>query len=410
MGKTIAIYTITSSLHREVAEDLLQEQFIRDIAASLGDDELLLRGSDYSDFGTYDRSLVYVRTGGTEGIFKGLHLPGYIRLLTSGKSNSLAASMEILAYLRLHGQEGEIIHGNTDYMVSRILAPDPAASEHRSGIGEPAAEGLRSGSQKIWVKGSLERTLQPLAAMDFGGARLGVIGKPSDWLIASDVDYAKAQAKLGLALVDIPIDELIDEVNTINPKDIRGLEGSEAIYEALKHIVERYGLSGLTIRCFDLLDTLHNTGCLALARLNADGIPSSCEGDIPALITMMLARKLTGVAGFQCNLSKVDGRELLFAHCTVPLNMVGSYRYDTHFESGMGTAIKGELPLGAVTVLKVSPELDSYVAIHGELVHNRSEPGLCRTQVIVRVPEEAIGYFLTASLANHHVIVPGHIL
>ena len=246
--------------------------------------------------------------------------------------------------------------------------------------------------------------------MDFGGARLGVIGKPSDWLIASDVDYAKAQAKLGLALEDIPIDELIDEVNTINPKDIRGLEGSEAIYEALKHIVERYGLSGLTIRCFDLLDTLHNTGCLALARLNADGIPSSCEGDIPALITMMLARKLTGVAGFQCNLSKVDGRELLFAHCTVPLNMVESYRYDTHFESGMGTAIKGELPLGAVTVLKVSPELDSYVAIHGELVRNQSEPGLCRTQVIVRVPEEAIGYFLTASLANHHVIVPGHIL
>lgn len=406
MGKTIAIYTITSSLHREVAEDLLQEQFIRDIAASLGDNNLVLRGSDYSDFGTFDRSLVYVRTGGTEGIFKGLHLPGYIRLLTSGKSNSLAASMEILAYLRLHGQEGEIIHGNTDYMVSRILAPDPAASEHRYGAGE----GFAQGSLSPKSIGSRSEALHLLPNTDFGGARLGVIGKPSDWLIASDVDYAKAQAKLGLALEDIPIDELIDEVNTINPKDIRGLEGSEAIYEALKHIVERYGLSGLTIRCFDLLDTLHNTGCLALARLNADGIPSSCEGDIPALITMMLARKLTGVAGFQCNLSKVDGRELLFAHCTVPLNMVESYRYDTHFESGMGTAIKGELPLGAVTVLKVSPELDSYVAIHGELVRNQSEPGLCRTQVIVRVPEEAIGYFLTASLANHHVIVPGHIL
>lgn len=389
---TIALYTITSSLHTELAEEVLQEPFLQEIIKALPGHELVLRGSDYSDFGKYDRNLVYVRTGGTEGIFKSLGLPGYVRLLTSGKSNSLAASMEILAYLNKTGRRGEILHGSTSYVVSRILADDPQSEEPHSVA--PGHAGV----------------IRPLMPLCFQGARLGVIGRPSDWLIASDVDYSKAFDILGLEIVDIPIDELINEVNSRNVKDIRSFEGSEIIFEVLKGMVAKYHLSGLTLRCFDLLDTLHNTGCLALARLNAEGIPASCEGDIPALITMMLANKLTGVSGFQCNLSRVNAGELLFAHCTVPLNMVKSFSYAIHFESGLGTAIKGELPTGPVTILKVSPDLGSFVAIAGELVRNQYEPGLCRTQVIVQVPEEESTYFLTTPLANHHVIIPGHIL
>lgn len=384
---TIALYTITSGLHSEVIDDFSREPFILDIQSALGQ-EIIFRGADFSDYGTHDRDLIYVRTGGTEGIFKTLNVPGYVRLLTSGKSNSLAASMEILSYLRQNGRSGEIIHGSTDYIVSRIIAEC---------VGTPA-------------QASSEGRHSPFLALppvDFDGARLGVIGHPSDWLISSDVDYSKARALLGLELVDIPISELIDEVSGFKG-DMRSFEGSEAIFDALLRIVERWHLSGLTLRCFDLLDTLHNTGCLALAKLNAMGIPSSCEGDIPALITMMLARKLTGVSGFQCNLSRVDGDELLFAHCTVPLDMVTSFRYDTHFESGIGTAIKGELPLGPVTIMKVSPDLEHMVAIHGSIIRNQSETGLCRTQVIVKIPEGG-KYFLTCPLANHHIIVPGNI-
>lgn len=384
---TIALYTITSGLHSEVIDDFSREPFILDIQSALGQ-EIIFRGADFSDYGTHDRDLIYVRTGGTEGIFKTLDVPGYVRLLTSGKSNSLAASMEILSYLRQNGRSGEIIHGSTDYIVSRIIAecvctPAQASSEGR------------------------HSPFLALPPVDFEGARLGVIGHPSDWLISSDVDYSKAKTLLGLELVDIPISELIDEVSGFKG-DMRSFEGSEAIFDALLRIVERWHLSGLTLRCFDLLDTLHNTGCLALAKLNAMGIPSSCEGDIPALITMMLARKLTGVSGFQCNLSRVDGDELLFAHCTVPLDMVTSFRYDTHFESGIGTAIKGELPLGPVTIMKVSPDLEHMVAIHGSIIRNQSETGLCRTQVIVKIPEGG-KYFLTCPLANHHIIVPGNI-
>ena len=38
-------------------------------------------------------------------------------------------------------------------------------------------------------------------------AKLGVIGKPSDWLIASDVDYKKVNELFDIELVDIDIKE-----------------------------------------------------------------------------------------------------------------------------------------------------------------------------------------------------------
>lgn len=57
-----AIYTLTSELHDEMAV----ESVTRDFLGSLGI-EYLFRGSDYADYGSHPLSLIYVRTGGTEG-------------------------------------------------------------------------------------------------------------------------------------------------------------------------------------------------------------------------------------------------------------------------------------------------------------------------------------------------------
>lgn len=368
------LFTLSSSLHEGLPE-ATAEQFITDIETALGE-KFEFCGDDYSEYEP-EKSVIYVRTGGTEGEFRKLGLTGGIRILTSGHDNSLAAAMEILSYINKHGGKGEIIHGTPEYIAGRLKS------------------GLKNGSARKFI--------HPAPSVDFGGARLGVVGKPSDWLISSDVDYAKAKERFNLELVDIDIRELIEAVRS-HDCNLRGFEGSEAIYDELKVIVKKYNLKGLTLRCFDLLDTVHNTGCLALARLNAEGIPSSCEGDIPALITMMMAHRETGCPGFQCNLSRIEGDNLLFAHCTVPLTMVSSYKYDTHFESGIGTAIKGEIPEGKVKVMKVSPDLESIVEIPAEIIRNTSENNLCRTQVVLKAPDAA-DYFLNSPFANHHVIV-----
>lgn len=372
----IAIYTITSGLHDEAAVKAVSDEFLQSIFPDGGYE---LKGADFSSFGLEaDLNIIYIRTGGAECIFKEL-LPGmleagvgFFTLLASGKSNSLAASLEILSYLRQNGLKGEVLHGSPEYISRRIAL--------------------------------LEKVATARAALF--GSTIGIIGKPSDWLISSTWDADALLDKLGLSLVDIPMEDLVSAIG--RPMD--GLRGAEQIYNAIKQIVDERALKALTIRCFDLLTTIRNTGCYALAQLNTEGIPSSCEGDVPALLSMMIARALTGRTGFQANPASIDVEtgEILFAHCTIPFDLVDEFCYDTHFESGIGVGIHGHFPEGPVTVFKVSGSLHRAFIAEGELFRNQYEANLCRTQVWLRLDPADARYFLTDPIGNHHIIIPGH--
>ena len=395
---TIGLYTLTSPLHDEAAVNAVSSVFVSEIEDALGM-RFDFRGSDFSDYGSHDLDLIYVRTGGTEGLFKEIYdnICGPVRILTSGKSNSLAASMEILSFLNAQGRTGEIIHGSIGYVASRI--------------------------------GVLAKVSEALRKLD--GSRLGVIGAPSDWLISSEADRPEIARRVGVTLVDIPIADLIAEYEKVQADDLEPLaedvraglsakgpsvldkyaDGAFRIYKALKNIVARHQLTGLTMRCFDLLDSIGNTGCLALAMLNAEGIPAGCEGDVPALLSMTIGNALTGVSGFQANPSRIDPQtgEILFAHCTVPLNMLKDYTFNTHFESGIGIAVSGEIPSGPATVFKVSGDMSRSFCCGAELVRCQNEGSLCRTQAILKAddPKVCTDYFLIRPIGNHHIIFPG---
>lgn len=385
----ISIYTLTSELHDEKSVGAVTKEFLESLGIGYA-----FKGNDYTDYGSCALSLIYVRTGGTEGIFKRLlpslleksdHAPFY--LLTSGKSNSLAASMEILSYLRQNNLKGEIIHGSASYIRKRVSL--------------------------------LAKVCQ--VRKQLKGCRLGVIGQPSDWLISSQADYDVVRSQLGIELVDIPMQELLDvldmtpESASHETSDVemvkRALPGANRIYMALKDVIAKYQLQGFTLRCFDLLTAIKNTGCLALAKLNAEGYVAGCEGDVPAMLSMMVARLLTGLSGFQANPSRIDPEtgEMLFAHCTIPLDMVERYEYDTHFESGIGVGIRGYMKSGPVTIFKVSGNLSRYFVTEGELIQSQVKADLCRTQQIIHLVDKSqTSYFLTEPIGNHHIILPGY--
>ena len=132
------------------------------------------------------------------------------------------------------------------------------------------------------------------------------------------------------------------------------------------------------------------------------------------MLSMALSDAVTGVSGFQANPASIDlaSGEIVFAHCTIPLNMVRDYSFTTHFESGLGIGIHGEMEEGDVTILKLSGAVDRIFAREAFLVENQYKPNLCRTQLVLRVPEESraevLGdYFLRNPIGNHHIIVPG---
>ena len=388
------IFTLTSPIHDKSSIEQATGTFLAKLREAGMEHEYV--GEDFSRYGEGDLNLIFIRTGGTEGLFLKktqevamlTHAPVY--LLASGESNSLAASVEILSWLRSKGMKGSILHGSIEYI---------AQQAHELAYVERARKTLR-------------------------GMRAGVIGKPSDWLIASQADNEAVRAKTGIELVNIDIAELIDEINAIRNSgnyngepsvsnlhtcDSKYFGGAINIYTALKHLITKHRLNALTLRCFDLLDSVKNTGCLALAMLNSEGIPASCEGDVPALLTMMVNNALTGQTGFQANPSRINPQtgEILFAHCTVPFNMIQRYVYDTHFESGIGVAIHGELPEGAATIVKLSGDMQQWFAEDVTLVKNTYEKQLCRTQIILRT-EKAADYLLHRPLGNHQIILTGH--
>ncbi len=396
------LYSLTSDLHSEFTAPSSQDSFIKAIEKAMGS-SFEYREEDFSHYGEDPSAeeYIYVRSGGTEGKFVSVFCPSGrltvpggrpVKIITSGQSNSLAASMEIISFLNRNGYPGEILHGSASVIVSRMKGRHPA---------------LRSIGCRLG-----------------GNVRLGVVGAPSDWLISSGVDYAKAAKVLGVELVDVPVEELIAEtrkggyslpkgmeINLGTPLFAKSFKSDDRevalnVYGALQRIVDKYGLSGFTIRCFDLLTAVHNTGCLALAIFNSIGIPACCEGDVPALLSMYVAMKVAGTPGFQVNLSRISGDRYLFAHCTVPFNIVDSYSFDTHFESGMGVAVHGEFKPGPATIFKIGATLDEFIAEDAEIEGNQYEDNLCRTQIFVKAAA-LDSYFLANSLGNHHIIIPG---
>ncbi len=375
--------------------DIIKENdaFIDAINDELIDDDLVLvEDSLHAAFDIY-----FVETGGSETKFLELfeNVKHPVVLLSNGKNNSLPASLEIKTYCSLHDVPAVILTGD-EKKISTVLKPF---------------------ARSILAKKAIENN------------NLGVVGEPSNWLIASHISDEDAKNIFKINLVHISMEEFRSEIDKhelvkiphlgdlkAKFKDEQVLDGALNIYSALKRLIAKYDLKGLTVRCFDLLDIYKNTACLALALLNEEGITAGCEGDVPTLITMHLLRALTGRSSFQANPSYInqDNNTVIFAHCTLPLNMTNDYSLTTHFESGLGIGIKGSLHLGEVSVCKMfinqKHNLDNCIAISGKIKENLSLACYCRTQINVELSDYDMMSILREDYGNHMVIVYGNIV
>ena len=351
-------------------------------------------------------AFVFVQTGGVESEVirryrsrRQQGKAGPLLLIAHAAHNSLPASLEILAQVQQENGTGRI------YL---LRAPDDVATLE-----------------------DIQQTARCLEAnRRLADDRLGLVGASSDWLVASAHRPETVAGRFGLKIVPLAVEELRAHVAR-DPTPVAGPEYAAweraqaregvtreafaravGVYRGLKALAESYRLGAVTVRCFDLVTQDGTTGCLALARLADEGITAGCEGDVPSAILLRWLWHLTGKAGWMANPSDLDARkgELLLAHCTVPLGLVGEHRLKTHFESGLGVGIDGTFPPGPVTLLRLGgAELDRWWGAEGTLLENRHAGDLCRTQVRVRIPPASAGQLLEAPLGNHLVLVPGHV-
>lgn len=257
--------------------------------------------------------------------------------------------------------------------------------------------------------------------------KVGIIGKPSDWLIASVPTDDVLNKMDGFEFIKIPIEDLYKLYDEVLPNangkllnsfkigndniDTNELQKSEAFYLALKHIVDEYNLTALTIRCFDLLIKYQSTGCFALSKLNDEGIIAGCEGDIVSLIGMIVANRKTCQQVWMANPSQIDidKPELVLAHCTVPTCLTNKVTLDTHFESNQGIGLIGNIPESDVTLFRLGGDkLDKKFVCTGKIIHHEHNPNLCRTQIRVKVDNKKyLSELLMSPLGNHLLIIKG---
>ena len=342
-------------------------------------------------------TMVLVGSGGVEEMVKANidRLPPYVVLIADGLKNSLAASLEILSWMRMNGRHGRVLHGPTGFIMQGI---DDYAAAHS-------------------------------AITRLNGKRVGVIGKPSGWLIASNVDYAAMRERWGVEMVDIPLDEVVKgyeaipagEVHDITDEFISKAVGVKEpsrdevvkamrLYRSVKGIVERNRLDAFTLNCFDLIPTTRTTGCVALALLNQQGIPAGCEGDEQTLLTMLAVQAATGEMTFMANPSKIldnAAHEMVFAHCTIAPAMTDRYIVRDHYESLSGVAVEGIFDPMDMTVVKCGGKgMERCFISKAQLLECTTNPNMCRTQLHLRL-DQPLDYFLERSIGNHHVIVRG---
>lgn len=334
-------------------------------------------------------NLFFIQTGGSEIYFKDCYedYPEPYCLLVQGKRNSLAAALEIKSFLDQKGKRSLLIAGAPETMLGQI---------------------------KTYARYfEAERRLRKM--------KLGVIGKPSDWLIASDVNYREVKKTLGVELINVPMKEFLDcydeRISPDGELTKRFLEKTNRradlrkalyVYSALKKICAKHKLSGFTLRCFDLLKLRQMTSCLAYGVLNDEGIIATCEGDVPTMLTMALLEALYDEPSFMANPAEIDvsAGTALFAHCTCPLSMTKSFTLGTHFESGLGFGIRGKFAKSKLTLCKISPSLSKIRALSCRVIDNPVRADLCRSQIKLRFDDE-IDCLLSSPYGNHCVFVNG---
>jgi L-fucose isomerase-like protein len=399
MTSRFDVLTVGSPLHDAAALRRALEPSLRALA-SLGG-----REAGEAAIAAAEPLAVLVGTGGTEAEILRLHAarqaaaPGEPLLLVSHPAhNSLPAALEALARLRQDGARGRIVH---------LPGPDDEAALAR----------LSSAVEDLCTFRRLHRS------------RIGLVGAPSDWLVASVPAAASVRLAWGPAVVAVDLGGVVEAVGAApdaraealaasfaagaaasREPDAAALRQAACAFTALSDLAARERLDAVAVRCFDLVTRRGTSGCLALAELNDLGTVAACEGDLASAVAMLWVKELLGATSWMANPVHADpGRGLLrLAHCTVPRSLVTSFELRSHFESGRGAAVAGSLRPGAVTLVRLGGRgLEEAFIAEGEASPASPREDLCRTQVDVALAPPEVAELLARPLGNHLVLVPG---
>lgn len=249
---TIHLISFASLLHKQVSLRSSHEAILSEL-----EKYYTVKFIDYQDMNKLssdDFKIIFIATGGVERLviqhFESLPRPAI--LLADGMQNSLAAALEISTWLRGRGMKSEILHGELPVIIQRI--------------------------HTLYNNFQAQRSLF--------GKRIGVIGTPSSWLVASNVDYLLAKRRWGIEYMDIPLERIYEHFQQITDDEVgascaavasqalacregtpEDLIKAMRLYRAIKKVCEEERLEALTLSCFKLIEQISLSRCSTAPRI-----------------------------------------------------------------------------------------------------------------------------------------------
>ncbi|OYT53023.1 hypothetical protein B6U66_00290 [Candidatus Bathyarchaeota archaeon ex4484_135] len=179
-------------------------------------------------------------------------------------------------------------------------------------------------------------------------------------------------------------------------------------------LIEEQFLSGreksiVTFDCFDVIEDLGITPCVAISLLLEHGITAVCEADPASMVLMALCHYLSGEPPWMANLASYDpaSNTLTLAHCTACPSLSSAWPYRghfmEHFESGKPAALDIWLRRGPVVLASLQPGRKKLVLARGKVLDSgMGEEGMCRTQALVELKGNIRAFI--EETGNHHVL------
>jgi L-fucose isomerase-like protein len=351
-----------------------------------GIDKIITSIDELKDLNIGDSLVVAViLSGGVSRLVSELVSTNMVRrvvLVSHPGFNSLASALDARALLRDLGVDSGIIHINDLRELSNALKVARAIA--------------RIIGSKVALLGLDTKTSISRAFEGRFNAKVDIIGMDAFERLVEGADEAVAlefaRSMRERIRFEVGYDKLIEV---------------SRIYAAIRSLYSKYDATA--INCFPYLIRHGVTPCLALARLNEEGLIAACEADLRALFSMILAKELTGYSGWIANVNHVEGSTVTMSHCTIALNMIRNPRVLTHFESGYPYGLTGELSFNEVTGISVSSDFRRMGVFTAKVVNSGlMSNNMCRTQAVLNLGVDASRVVKLAPY-NHHVIVPGDI-
>ena len=147
-----------------------------------------------------------------------------------------------------------------------------------------------------------------------------------------------------------------EAVKVVEPSDKTILDACR-LYVLLRSIIEKEGLSAVSIDCLGLLFNRSVSlpyPCLSFSRLRDEGLTAACEADVCAMISSMFLQEISRKPSFLSNVLSVDLKQssTVLSHCVAPIKMFGRdaaplpYKLRDYHGMGQGVVPEVEFPVG----------------------------------------------------------------